>query len=178
MPEYRRRSALFVPSSTTVNLSPVTGADGIFRFQGGLFTQYWGTAEQSPESQKFPSVPVICDSFFFLHIIFKDKNRTNGFDVCVNECTIYFSSIWIYTFIHKWFNDIIWLHTFIYKFSATSLNIMMSFKTWESSYTGGGWCKMKFSSTGTQICKKTLFMPIKGRYEIFLVRLLKVTEGV
>ena len=45
--------------------------------------QYQGSAEvlqkQSPENWKFSSVPVTSDSFFFLHIIFKIKNGTNGF---------------------------------------------------------------------------------------------------
>ena len=69
-------------------------ADGIFWSQGGLFTQYWGSAEvlqkQSSESQKFLSVLVSSDSFFFLHIIFKNNNWvTNGFNVYVNDCTIF-----------------------------------------------------------------------------------------
>ena len=47
----------------------VIGADGIFRSQGGLFTQYRGSAE----SRKFSSVPVTRDSVFILHIILKIK---------------------------------------------------------------------------------------------------------
>ena len=66
-------------------LPTVTDVDGIFRFRGELFTQYQGSAEvlqnQSPESQKCPPVPVTSDSFFFLHIIFKNKYGTNGFNV-------------------------------------------------------------------------------------------------
>ena len=61
------------------NLSPVTGADGIFRYRGELFMQYRGSAKvlqkQSSEIRKFPSVLVTSDSFFFLHIIFRNKNR-------------------------------------------------------------------------------------------------------
>ena len=55
--------------------------------------QYQGSAEllqkQSPERWKFPSVPVASDSFIFLHIIFKIKIRTNGFNVCANECIVF-----------------------------------------------------------------------------------------
>ena len=75
------------------NLSPVTVTDGIFWSQGGLFTQYRGSVEvlqkQSPESWKLPSVPVTSDSFFFLHIILKIKIGINGFNICVNKCTIF-----------------------------------------------------------------------------------------
>ena len=45
----------------------------------GLFTKYRGSAEvlqkQSSENMKFPSLglPVISDSLFFLHVIFKNK---------------------------------------------------------------------------------------------------------
>ena len=48
------------------NLSPVTGADGIFWSRGGLFMQYRGSAKvlqgQLSESRKFPSTPVLSDS--------------------------------------------------------------------------------------------------------------------
>ena len=54
------------------NLSPVSGADGIFRSQGGLFMQYQGCAEllqkQSPKSWKFPSVTVVFSCISFLKI--------------------------------------------------------------------------------------------------------------
>ena len=71
------------------NLSPVTDADGIFRSRGGLFTQYRGYAEvlqkQSPESWKFPSLPVTGDRIFFLHIIYL---KIIWFNVCDYECTL------------------------------------------------------------------------------------------
>ena len=90
-------SSIFAQPFHNRYLLPVTGADW-----GGLFTRYRGSAEvlqkRSPESRKFPSVPVTSDCFFFLHIIFKIEIGTNGFNVYVNECTTvhFYSSIWIY----------------------------------------------------------------------------------
>ena len=43
----------------------------------------------SPDSRKFPSVEATSDSFFFLHIIFENKNGTNGINVYVHECTLF-----------------------------------------------------------------------------------------
>ena len=39
-------------------------------------------------SENFRRLLVTSDSFFFLHIIFKNKNRNNGFNVCVIDCII------------------------------------------------------------------------------------------
>ena len=55
------------------NISPVTGADGIFLSRGDCLRS---TEKPSPESRKFSSVPVTGDSVcFFLLIIFRNKNR-------------------------------------------------------------------------------------------------------
>ena len=37
--------------------------------------------KQATESRKFPYVPVSSDSFFFLNIIYTNKNGTNGFKI-------------------------------------------------------------------------------------------------
>ena len=60
----------------------VIGTDWISLSQVGLFTQYRGTNEvqqkQLSKNRTFPSLPLISDSFIFVHIIF-NKNRNEWF---------------------------------------------------------------------------------------------------
>ena len=64
------------------NLSPVTGADGIFRSRRGLFTQYRGPDLTSVN-------------------VFKDKIEQMGLIFAHMNALYFYNSVWIYAFIHK-----------------------------------------------------------------------------
>ena len=67
---------------------------GFSGLDGGLFTQNRGSAEvlqkQSPEGRKLPSVQATSDSFFFWHIIFKNKEQKGL--MCALMIALYFYS--------------------------------------------------------------------------------------
>ena len=75
------------------NFSPVTGADRIFHYRGWLFTQYWGSAEvlqkQFPRAGNFHPYRLLVIVSFSCISFLEIKIGTEGFNVCINDCTIF-----------------------------------------------------------------------------------------
>ena len=75
------------------NISPVTGADGIFRSQGNCLRSTEALPmycrNSHPRAGKFYLYRLLVIVSFSCISFLKIKIGTKGFNVCVNECTIF-----------------------------------------------------------------------------------------